>query len=43
MKSSPGKKWPRTKIKITKYNCQQKKQINNDEPHMVPNEETEPI
>jgi hypothetical protein len=37
----PRKKWPRTKK--TKYNDQQQKEMDYDEPHLVPNEETQPI
>jgi hypothetical protein len=35
-----GKKWPRTKTKKIKYSGQQQKEMDCDESHVVPNEET---
>jgi hypothetical protein len=41
VRSSLGEKQPRTQKK--KYNGQQQKQMDYDEPHLVPNEKMQPI
>ncbi len=42
MRSGPGEKRPRTEKK-TKYSGQQQKEMDSDEPHLRPNEKTQPI
>ncbi len=43
MRSSPGKTAKNKKKRKKKYNGQQQKEINYDEPHPAPNEKTQPI
>jgi hypothetical protein len=38
-----GKKQPRTNQKKKKYSGQQRKEMNYDEPHLMPNEKPQPI
>jgi hypothetical protein len=43
VKSGPGKTAKNQKKKKKKYNGQQQKEIDSDEPHLAPNEKTQPI